>query len=82
VGAIRTIITVLLLTASLVSATKVTGDARVTIVWRKNAIVSAFTDGFLCYGVKDRAQWNATVPYHSLRTRRFSDSNQTSPGAY
>jgi hypothetical protein len=55
--------TVLLLTVSLASAanitgsmtstTKVTGDERKTVIWRNNAIIAAFTDGWLCYGVKE-----------------------------
>jgi hypothetical protein len=40
-------------TGSMTSATKVTGDERKTVVWRNNAIIAAFTDGWLCYGVKE-----------------------------
>jgi hypothetical protein len=47
----KAILTALLLAASLASATKVTAEARVTPVWRKNAIVSAFADGWLCCGL-------------------------------
>jgi hypothetical protein len=41
------------ITGSLASPTKVTGDAKKTIVWRNNYIIAAFTDGWLCYGVKE-----------------------------
>jgi hypothetical protein len=72
-GTMRTI-TVLLLTISLASAanvagnlasaTKVTGDERKTVVWRNNTIIAAFTDGWLCYGVKEprSAQCHRAMP--------------------